>query len=99
MKWIISLFEIDILKIIHDYNPDKLILNLIPISLEPIHLGHRELRKNQNYCWYFLFQILVRIQMKVSILKQINVFLFHNLIQQPLELRESYVYQMDGIKF
>lgn len=46
MKWIISLFEIDILKIIHDYNPDKLILNLFPISLEPIHLGHRELRKN-----------------------------------------------------
>lgn len=40
------LLDIYILKIMYDYNPDKLILNLFPIYLEKMDSGVREFRKN-----------------------------------------------------
>ena len=46
MKWFILLLEINILKIMYDYNPDKLILNLFPVSLEQMDSGLREFREN-----------------------------------------------------
>lgn len=63
------LLEIYILKIMYDYNPDKLILSLFPVYLEKVNSGVREFRTRitvgapSNY-----------------ILKQMNGFLFHNIM-------------------
>ena len=46
IKWIVLLLEIYILKIMYDYNPDKLILSLFPVYLEQMDSGVREFRKN-----------------------------------------------------
>lgn len=46
IKWSLFLFVRVILKIISKFKPDKLILNLLLVSLQQVDSGVRELRMN-----------------------------------------------------